>query len=319
MPSDLTVYFVYEFWHGDVCRYVGKTKHRIRATRTHAHIGGNDDKSTYFQVHRSEMKSRRILEGVTHEIACAKEQELIARYGLLCDGTGSLLNRTHGAGSSSHPRKGEALSFAARRSHGVSMKGRSLSLEHRAKLKGRTRSEATKANMRAGWAARTIPPKGHEQSEVTKVKISATLKGRPLSAERKTKMKGRSSSFKGRTHSDAARAKMSAATKGRPSSMKGRHHSEATKAKISASLIGHVCSQKGLKRSSETKAKMRAAWAARTPAQREAQTRPAALLVKVRHAQAKQQNPEAYSAAQRAASLAGWAKRRSTLALGALP
>jgi 5-methylcytosine-specific restriction endonuclease McrA len=56
--------------------------------------------------------------------------------------------------------------------------------------------------------------------------------------------KGRISTFKGRTHSEESKQKMSAALKGLPSAMKGKNHSLETKQKISNIL--RVNSKKGI-------------------------------------------------------------------------
>jgi hypothetical protein len=76
---------------------------------------------------------------------------LIALYGLLCDGTGTLHNRTRGAGSSTRPRNGEAWSEASK----ASKKG-PFSVDHKAKLR----------------AARQY----QQFTEQSRVKLSASLK-----------------------------------------------------------------------------------------------------------------------------------------------
>lgn len=82
------------------------------------------------------------------------------------------------------------------------------------------------------------------QSDQTKSKMSATLKGKPKSSEHianiSAALKGRtlseehiaklSAAGKNRTHSEESKSKMSAARKGKP----GRIQSEETKAKLSA-------------------------------------------------------------------------------------
>ena len=92
---------------------------------------------------------------------------------------------------------------------------------------------------------------GGPQSQETKAKRSATMKGRkcaPRSQEHQAKLtaaaKGRTAPNKGKTHSPEAKAKMSAANKGRPKSPE-------TRAKVSAVHKGKTVSQ-------ETKDKMSA-------------------------------------------------------------
>lgn len=131
------------------------------------------------------------------------------------------------------------------------------------------RSEETREKLKKAWESRSRVATRGPMSEATKEKIrqaklgkshtetarakmSASHKGRPLSDATKAKMSAtRTGLGAGRTVSEEARAKMSAAKKGRP----GRPLSEDTKAKISAArkLRAYV------RPSDETRAKMSAA------------------------------------------------------------
>ena len=109
-----------------------------------------------------------------------------------------------------------------------------------ASMKGKTRSAATRAKIRASHMGKTL-------SADHRAKISAAHKGKTLTADHRAKisasLKGNTRN-KGNTHSEATKAKISASQKGKTISAKQR-------AKISASL-------KDL--SEATKAKMRGTW-----------------------------------------------------------
>jgi hypothetical protein len=122
---------------------------------------------------------------------------------------------------------GSKHSEESKRKLSKSLKGKTKSEEHRAKMSaaqtGKKRgphSEETKAKISAAKKGK----KGKPLSEETKAKISAAIKGRTLSEEHKAKI---SASEKGKTVSEETRTKLSAA-------QKGKKHSEETKAKISA-------------------------------------------------------------------------------------
>jgi hypothetical protein len=119
-------------------------------------------------------------------------------------------------------------------------------------------ADAFAANVRA--ALRTIHPlSGKHHSEATRAKMSAAQKGIPKSAEHRAKM---SAAQKGKVVPPDVLAKRSAAQKGQKRTAEAR-------ANISASKIGHTVSDearrkigdanRGRTRSAETRAKMSAA------------------------------------------------------------
>lgn len=128
------------------------------------------------------------------------------------------------------------------------------------------RSEETKAKLREAWEYRprvaTRGPMSEEtkenirrsklgtsHTETARAKMSASHKGRPLSDETKAKMStARKGQGTGRRHSEETRAKMSAAKKGR----QGRPLSDETKAKISAARKN----RRSMPHSEETRAMM---------------------------------------------------------------
>ena len=131
---------------------------------------------------------------------------------------------------------GCVASEETRKKISVSLKGKTLSEEHRRKL-----SEAKKG--------RPSCMLGKKHSEETKRK----MKGKHLSEETRRKL---SESHKGNKHSEETKKKMSESHKGKNIWMKGKHLSEETKKKMSEALKGKPSGMLGKKHSEETKKKM---------------------------------------------------------------
>lgn len=92
--------------------------------------------------------------------------------------------------------------------------------------------------------------KGKTHSTESRKKISESKKGRNLSEEHKEKLRRASTGFK---HSEESKQKMSKAQKGRVSPMKGRKTSEETKRKQSEVKKGRVFSEEHKRRLSEAR------------------------------------------------------------------
>ena len=90
-------YTVYVWFHHDISRYVGCTKNdgKRRGTQ-HFHTRKNPFKRAYFLQYRDELKLEIIANNLNERKALILEEQLIRQYGLLADGTGSLLNLTYG-------------------------------------------------------------------------------------------------------------------------------------------------------------------------------------------------------------------------------
>jgi hypothetical protein len=92
--DNMTNFYVYVWRHLGIARYVGSTCVG-RRWRKHKSDADRPEKSAYFQQHEHEMECEKVLEGVTWTEAHALEGQLCRQFGLLCDGTGTLFNRTY--------------------------------------------------------------------------------------------------------------------------------------------------------------------------------------------------------------------------------
>jgi group I intron endonuclease len=102
-------------------------------------------------------------------------------------------------------------------------------------MKGRRHTEATKAKLAAAARAQ-------EERTGQLARLAAMNRGRKWSEEQKSKLKGRTSGWKGRTPSLEARAKMSAAKQGKSSWNKGVACRPETKEKLVAANLGKTAS-----------------------------------------------------------------------------
>lgn len=88
-------FYTYVFRHRAVPVYVGAGQGERVELKSHLRPSDLSEKREYLRRWRHEITSEIALADATREEARLREAELIAEYGLLCDG-GTLLNRTYG-------------------------------------------------------------------------------------------------------------------------------------------------------------------------------------------------------------------------------
>lgn len=195
--------------------YVGKGKGRRFAQHNPAAMAGKHVNRYLTNVIKKYGPVAFVIvqNGLTENEAFALERELIAKYGRVDIGTGTLSNRTDG-GDGTTGYKHTAEWVAACREWN---KRRVLTPESRARM--------------------SAASKGRKASAETRAKLSAFQRSRPKpSAETIRKMV---ESQRGRTYSVETRAKMSAARR-------GSKHSDDHKQKIGAALRGKVHSAESI-------------------------------------------------------------------------
>ena len=189
-----------------------------------------------------------IRDGLTNEQAFEIEEAFISALGRECDG-GCLVNQaTGGKGGSSGVTHGEEFR-EKRRAHMLEFfsdpANRAAAGERMRNRPGnnlgRKLSPEWRANIGKAGLGRSAVNLGIPHTEATKAKLSAALKGRPKSPEWRAAQSERQ---KGRRLSDATRAKISEAAK-------GRVVTDATRAKLSTAGTGKKRSEEFKKANSE--------------------------------------------------------------------
>lgn len=213
-------------------------EHYRNDTNSVFYVGIGKNKNRAFENTRRNSHWKRVVAKHGHTVkivstpeswedCCKKEKELIAKYGRIDLGTGTLVNMTDGGDG----MLGAVISEETRAKRSISLSGKIYSKERIAKisasLKGKKMSDSARAKM-------SESQKGRVHSEETKAKISASGKGKKKSPEHIAKM---SEAMKGKTHSEESKAKMS-------KSRKGIAFSDEHKVKISIALKGKKKSQK---------------------------------------------------------------------------
>ena len=152
-----------------------------------------------------------LIEGLTWDEACIKENELIKQHGRNDLGEGKLVNMTDGGEGTPN----RILSEESKRKIGLASIGRQFDDEARKKM-----GEASKGNKHA---------LDHKHDEATRKKMSQSRTGKPRSEEFKRMM---SEKYKGQKMSEEQKKKLSEATKGRVPWNKGIKYSDDTKKNI---------------------------------------------------------------------------------------
>lgn len=181
-------------------------------------------------VNKTEYHIEIILDDLTWEDACLKEQEFIKLYGRKNLKTGSLVNLTDGGEGTLNT----IISDETRKKMSDFQKGN----KHRV---GKLHNEETKEKISEALQGNKIWV-GKTHTEETKQKISKANKGKPAA-------------FKGRTHSEESLKKMSEAKKGNQNH-KGFKHSDETKRKIGIKSAQKTPWNKGKSWSDEVRKKM---------------------------------------------------------------
>jgi hypothetical protein len=88
-------YYLYIWYHHDIPRYVGLSCTRDRWKNHLKNNPGRPHKNDYFLQYGPEMNCVIVLEDLTWEQGCFIEEWFCRQFGLMCDGNGTLLNRTY--------------------------------------------------------------------------------------------------------------------------------------------------------------------------------------------------------------------------------
>jgi hypothetical protein len=221
---------------------------------------GKGTRRRAFSDHKISIPSDRsrikiIVNGLSESDAFLVEKDLIKYYGRKNNGTGILRNLTDGGeGSSGYKHSPETINLLVRMRSSISedtrkkmskaAKGKKLSEETKAKLRGRRHTdEARRKISQAGI--------GRSPSEECLRKLAISNSTRVWSDEAKKKI---SLANKGRKHTDEARRKISIAGI-------GRKHTESAKKAISRANTGKILSEDArVKMSNAKKGTTREQW-----------------------------------------------------------
>jgi hypothetical protein len=107
------VYYVYIWRHDGVACYVGMASGSRRWRDHLKNDAGRPEKSAYFRQHRHEMKCEKVVEGITWAEGSVIEEKFCRQFGLLCDGTGTLFNRTYTGAQAAWSQASRASNRAA--------------------------------------------------------------------------------------------------------------------------------------------------------------------------------------------------------------